>query len=52
MSKHWITNDDHSWIRFDVLCSLFPNVEKVKIGHSQFMLQNSTFDTFIEFFWW
>jgi len=48
--KQWITNDDHSWIRFDVLCSLFPNVERMKIGHSQFNLQKSTFDTFIDFF--
>ena len=48
--KQWITNEDNSWIRFDVLCSLFPNVEKVKIGHSQFMLQNYTFDKFIEVF--
>eukprot|EP01084_Bolivina_argentea_P242962 407414_1 len=48
--KQWITNEDNSWIRFDVLCSLFPNVEKVKIGHRQFMLKSSTFDTFIAFF--
>ena len=48
--KQWITNENHSWIRFDVLCTLFPNVEKMKIGHSQFVLQHSTFDSFVELF--
>eukprot|EP00483_Globobulimina_turgida_P001541 UN01543 len=48
--KKYITNEDNSWIRFDILCNLFPNVGKIKIGHSQFQLHDDTFLKFISFF--
>jgi len=49
--KHWVINDDCSWIRFDVLCKLFPNVNKVKIGCGRrLVLKMSTFEQFVTFF--
>ena len=49
--KHWVITDDCSWIRFCILCRLFPNVQKVKIGcGGRFVLKQSTFEQFVAFF--
>ena len=49
--QQFVISEDRSWIRFDVLCRLFPNVAKVKIGcGGKLVLKQSTFEQFIGFF--